>query len=154
MVQHIHGRNMTTRLASLTLSVALFFASGCSLFNSSLKDGDSQKILEEKALVDAQTAPEAPKQGIEVTWEMPSEPVDGFIIRYGSSPNSLSKEVTVSSHDIKEERDPEFGPVYRYLIRDVENAQKLFVSIAAVKGQSVSNFSDALEAQAEEAPRK
>lgn len=145
---------MTTRLSSLGLSVALLFASGCSLFTSSPTGVDSQKILEERALVDAQTAPEAPKQGIEVTWEMPSEPVDGFIIRYGSSPSSLSKEVTISARDIKEERDPEFGPVYRYLIRDVENAQKLFVSIAAVKGQSISNFSDVLEAQAEHQPRK
>ena len=145
---------MTTRLASLALSVALFLASGCSLFHSSPQGGGSQKILEEKAVVDAQTAPEAPKQGIEVTWEMPSEPVDGFIIRYGSSPGSLSKEVTISSRDMREERDPEFGPVYRYLIRDVESAQKLFVSIAAIKGQSVSNFSQVLEAQAEEIPRK
>lgn len=145
---------MTTRIASLSLSVALFFATGCSLFNSSPKVDDSQKLLEEKALIDAHTAPEAPKQGIEVTWEMPSEPVDGFIIRYGSSPSSLSKEVTISSRDIKEERDPEFGPVYRYLIRDVENAQKLFVSIAAVKGQSISNFSEVLEAQAEHGARK
>jgi hypothetical protein len=145
---------MTTRLSSLGLSVALLFASGCSLFTSSPTGVDSQKILEERALVDAQTAPEAPKHGIEVTWEMPSEPVDGFIIRYGSSPSSLSKEVTISARDIKEERDPEFGPVYRYLIRDVENAQKLFVSIAAVKGQSISNFSDVLEAQAEHQPRK
>jgi len=145
---------MTTRLSSLALSLALFFASGCSLFSSSSQGSDSHKALAEKAVVEAQAAPEAPKQGIEVTWEIPSEPVDGFIIRYGSSPSSLSKEVTLSSRDIKEERDPEFGPVYRYLIRDVENAQKLFVSIAAVKGQSVSNFSEVLVAQAEEAPRK
>lgn len=145
---------MTIRLASLALSTALLFASGCSLFNSSPNANDSQRVVEEKALVDAQTAPEAPKQGIEVTWEMPSEPVDGFIIRYGSSPGALSKEVTISSRDIKEERDPEFGPVYRYLIRDVETAQKLFVSIAAVKGQSISNFSEVLEAQAEAAPRR
>jgi len=145
---------MTTRLSSLALSLALFFASGCSLFSSSSQGSDSHKALAEKAVVEAQAAPEAPKQGIEVTWEIPSEPVDGFIIRYGSSPSSLSKEVTLSSRDVKEERDPEFGPVYRYLIRDVENAQKLFVSIAAVKGQSVSNFSEVLVAQAEEAPRK
>jgi hypothetical protein len=86
---------MTIRLASLALSTALLFASGCSLFNSSPKADDAQRVVEEKALVDAQTAPEAPKQGIEVTWEMPSEPVDGFIIRYGSSPGALSKEVTI-----------------------------------------------------------
>ena len=49
----------------------------------------------------------------------------------------------------QEVNDPEYGPVYRYLIRDVENVKKLYVSIAAVKGQVVSDFSDVLEAQAE-----
>jgi hypothetical protein len=131
------------------LALSLLFISGCSLFQSSPQNVESAKILEEKALVEAQHAPEAPKQGIEITWETPSEAVDGFIIRYGSSPNSLTKEVTLSTTDIREVNDPEYGPVYRYLIRDVENASKLYVSIAAVKGQAVSNFSDVLEAQAE-----
>jgi|LauGreDrversion4_2_1035121.scaffolds.fasta_scaffold05832_8 hypothetical protein len=141
---------MTKTLSTLALSISLLFASGCSLFQSSSPEPDSAKLLEEKALVEAQHAPEAPKQGIEVTWETPSEPVDGFIIRYGSSPNALTKEVTISSSDIREVNDPEYGPVYRYLIRDVDNVKKLFVSIAAVKGQAISNFSDVLEAQAEQ----
>jgi hypothetical protein len=141
---------MTKTLPTLALSISLLFASGCSLFQSSAHETDSSKILAERAVVEAQHAPEAPKQGIEVTWETPSEPVDGFIIRYGSSPDALTKEVTISSNDIREVNDPEYGPVYRYLIRDVENAKKLFVSIAAIKGQAISNFSDVLEAQAEQ----
>ena len=141
---------MTKTLPSLALSISILFASGCSLFQSSSPEPDSAKLLEEKALVEAQHAPEAPKEGIEVTWETPSEPVDGFIIRYGSSPNALTKEVTISSSDIREVNDPEYGPVYRYLIRDVENVKRLFISIAAVKGQAISNFSDVLEAQAEQ----
>lgn len=140
---------MTKTFSSLALSLSLLLVSGCSLFQSSAPNSDSTRILEEKALVEAQHAPEAPKQGIEVLWETPSEPVDGFIIRYGSSPNSLTKEVTLSATDVKEVNDPEYGPVYRYLIRDVENVKKLYVSIAAVKGQVVSDFSDVLEAQAE-----
>ena len=140
---------MTKTFSSLALSLSLLLVSGCSLFHSSAPNSDSTRILEEKALVEAQHAPEAPKQGIEVLWETPSEPVDGFIIRYGSSPNSLTKEVTLSATDVKEVNDPEYGPVYRYLIRDVENVKKLYVSIAAVKGQVVSDFSDVLEAQAE-----
>ncbi|MEY4669051.1 MAG: hypothetical protein RL518_1750 [Pseudomonadota bacterium] len=145
---------MTKTLSLLSLCVSLLFISGCSLFQSSSQGSESTQLLEEKALIEAQHAPEAPKQGIEVTWETPSEPVDGFIIRYGSSPNALTKEVTISAADIREVNDPEYGPVYRYLIRDVENAQKLFVSIAAVKGQAVSNFSDTLEAQAEHGKQK
>jgi hypothetical protein len=140
---------MTHTFSSLTLSASLLLISGCSLFQSSPQNSDSAALVQERALVEAQHAPEAPKQGIEVTWETPSEPVDGFIIRYGTSPNSLTKEVTISAADMREERDPQYGPVYRYLIRDVENSKKLFVSIAAVKGQAVSNFSEVLEAQAE-----
>ena len=149
LLQFPHGRNMTKNFSSLALSLSLLLFSGCSLLQSSTPAPDSTKSVEEKALVEAQHAPEAPKQGIEVTWETPSEPVDGFIIRYGNSPTSLTKEVTISATDIREVKDPEYGPVYRYLIRDVENAKKLFVSIAAVKGQSVSDFSDVLEAKAD-----
>lgn len=145
---------MTKTFSSFALSLSLLLASGCSLFQSSPRTSDSSKLIEEKALIEAQSAPEAPKQGIEVTWETPSEPVDGFIIRYGSSPTSLTKEVTLSATDIREVNDPEYGPVFRYLIRDVENSNKLFVSIAAVKGQSVSDFSEVLEAQAEEGSRR
>lgn len=141
---------MTKTLPSLALSISLLLVSGCSLFQSSSPTSDSAKMIEEKALVEAQHAPEAPKQAIEVLWETPSEPVDGFIIRYGSSRDALTKEVTISSSDIREVNDPEYGPVCRYLIRDVENAKKLFVSIAAVKGQAISNFSDVHEAQAEQ----
>jgi hypothetical protein len=141
---------MTKTFSFLSFSLSLLFVSGCSLFQPSSPTSDSTKVLEEKALVEAQHAPEAPKQGIEVTWETPSERVDGFIIRYGASPNALTKEVTISATDIREVNDPQYGPVYRYLIRDVENAKKLFVSIAAVKGQAVSNFSEVLEAQAED----
>jgi hypothetical protein len=145
---------MTKTLSILSLSFSRLFVSGCSLFHSSPRNSDSAQLLEEKAIVEAQHAPEAPKQGIEVTWETPSEPVDGFIIRYGASPNALTKEVTISATDIREVNDPQYGPVYRYLIRDVEDAKKLFVSIAAVKGQAVSNFSEVLEAQAEDVKPK
>lgn len=134
-------------LCAITLSL-----SGCSLFESGSPNNEQQAV-QERALIEAHVAPEAPKQGIEITWEVPSEGVDGFIIRYGSSPSSLSKEVTISATDIREERDSEFGPVYRYLIRDVENADRLFVSIAAVKGQNISNFSEVIEAQPDKTTR-
>lgn len=144
---------MRNHFGSIALSLLLILTSGCSLFGPTTPNNDAQKALEEKALVEAQVAPEAPKQGIEVTWEVPSESVDGFIIRYGTSPGSLSKEVTISATDIREEKDPEYGTVYRYLIRDVGNSERLFVSIAAVKGQNISNFSEVLEAQPESGHR-
>jgi hypothetical protein len=140
---------MSKFFASTLFLIIPLTLSGCSLFGSAGGDQRPDPSVEERALIEAHAAPEAPKQGIEFTWEVPSESVDGFIIRYGSSPNSLSKEITISATDIREEKDPEHGPVYRYLVRDVEGNGPLFWSIAAVTGQSISNFSDVLEVKAE-----
>lgn len=80
---------------------------------------------------------------------MPGDPVDGFVIRYGPNPSQLSREITLHAREVHEENDPEYGPVYRYLIRDIEGSKRVFVSIAAIKGKEISNFSPALEARAE-----
>jgi hypothetical protein len=98
--------------------------------------GITQPLFEKKAA------------GIEVTWEVPSEPVDGFVIRYGEDRNQLVKETTILISELREERDSHYGPVYRYTIRDVASDTPLYVSVAAFKGDIISDFSDAvLESQ-------
>jgi hypothetical protein len=84
-------------------------------------------------------------EGTEITWESPSEPVDGFVIRYGEDPKRLDKEVKLSASDLKEEQDPEFGRVFRYVIRNVSLVKPLYVSIAAFKGDRLSDFSESKE---------
>jgi hypothetical protein len=84
-------------------------------------------------------------EGTEVTWESPSEPVDGFVVRYGEDPKRLDKEVKLSASDLKEEQDPEFGKVYRYVIRNTSPIKPLYVSIAAFKGDRLSDFSESKE---------
>ena len=84
-------------------------------------------------------------EGIEVTWEVPSEGADGFILRYGTNPLQLNSELSLAISDLREERDTEYGPVYRYLIRATTDSSPVFVSIASRKGDRVSNFSEAIE---------
>jgi len=82
--------------------------------------------------------------GIEVTWEVPSEPVDGFVIRYGEDSTNLSKEATIFRSELREERDSQYGPVYRYILRDIPESGRVYVSVAAFKGDVISDFSDAI----------
>ena len=70
---------------------------------------------------------------------------DGFILRYGTNPLQLNSELSLAISDLREERDSEYGPVYRYLIRAVTDSSPVFVSIASRKGDRVSNFSEAIE---------
>lgn len=135
------------KLLNCIAPALLFIASGCfssstpSLSEGSLPTSQSEVVETQK------TAPAKSQQGIEIAWKVPSEPVDGYVIRYGATPDSLQNEVRVSIIEIREEQDPELGPVFRYLIRGVQGSKRLFVSIAAFKGDVVSNFSDVLEVQ-------
>ncbi|MEY4701623.1 MAG: hypothetical protein RL326_1810 [Pseudomonadota bacterium] len=130
------------RASSLVLSVCLIFSAGCSLLGGDdTRRGPARRAEREgfEGLVKKKTI------GVEVTWEAPSEPTDGFVIRYGEDKTRLLKEVIVASSELREENDPQFGPVYRYTIKDVSHDHSIFVSIAAFRGDTVSDFSDVME---------
>lgn len=137
------------RLISLfMLLLASSHLSGCTLLfePNAPKKVTSQDAGETAGI--AQPLFEKKAAGIEVTWEVPSEPVDGFVIRYGEDRNQLVKETTILISELREERDSHYGPVYRYTIRDVASDTPLYVSVAAFKGDIISDFSDAvLESQ-------
>jgi len=90
------------------------------------------------------TKARSPIEGAQVTWESPSEPVDGFVIRYGETPQKLEKELRVATSELHQEDDPEYGPVYRYVIRNVPKSSNLYVAVAAFKGERISDFSSAV----------
>lgn len=120
----------------------LVSVTGCSLFFG-------QSTQRPTATEQGRAAPSAPvvekkSSGVEITWEVPSEPVDGFVVRYGENRTNLSKEMTILRSELREERDPQYGPVYRYIIRDVDGKSPIFVSVAAFKGTTLSDFSDAV----------
>jgi hypothetical protein len=120
----------------VTTSLAL---SGCSLFETS----PSRKAAgAEQAAQSLSTLVKKTTSGISITWEVPSEPTDGFIIRYGDNRAQLSKEVVIMTSDLREEQDSVAGPVYRYIIKNVPRDKQIFVSIAAFKGGTVSDFSE------------
>jgi len=139
---------MNKRL-SLSLLIITTIFSGCSLFSEpSQNDAGTLPTTQSEIKERTTVAPKAESgQGIDVAWKIPSDPVDGYIIRYGSSPDSLTNEIKVSIIQIREEQDPELGPVFRYIIKGVPESRRLYVSIAAFKGDVISNFSEVLEAE-------
>jgi hypothetical protein len=117
---------------------------GCGLFTSGTGAGGAAEGDPETAGLAARAA-RLPLHGTEVVWEVPSEPVDGFIVRYGADPQHALREVKLPISSLREDRDPEYGPVYRYIIRSAPPTKLLYVSIAAFKGETVSEFSELVE---------
>jgi hypothetical protein len=135
------------RTLTLTLTILLSVVatlSGCSLFSGS-ETPATQNTENRAESSDSKSENTKKNQGIQLTWEVPGEAVDGFVIRYGENKSSLSKEIKLTTSQLLEESDPEYGPVYRYVLKDVPAAGPMFFSIAAYKGDRISNFSEILE---------
>jgi hypothetical protein len=90
------------------------------------------------------TAETITPKGIEIIWAIPSEPVEGYVIRYGLSRDSLSQEKRIEVAKLERFEDPQFGYVYRTTI-DEAPQQNLFVSLVAYNGTKLSAPSPVFE---------
>jgi len=133
---------MKTSRSLLIALIALTVTSGCSF----IFDPSTRKAPSRRGDNGNTTAPvlEQTESGVEVTWEVPSDPVDGFVIRYGEDKDNLTKETTIFKSELREDRDSQYGPVYRYVLRDVAKVSKVYVAVAAFKGDVISDFSGAM----------
>lgn len=137
-----------TRLTAIIIPIlATALLAGCSVLggsSSSPTPETSESRIDESDLpVDSRITSVTRKRivdGLAVAWEVPSEPTDGFIIRYGSAPQTLDTELSVSISELRREDDPVYGPIYRYVIEEVPAGKQLFVAIAARRGDSISEF--------------
>ena len=75
---------------------------------------------------------------ISLSWKAPDGAVDGFIIRYGSSRDTLASEVKVSIANLQATEDLNHDKVFTYLLRGVSRTKTIFVSIASYRGENLS----------------
>lgn len=141
----------------LLLILATATAPGCGILPSPLpgeKISDVNQRLTEATLSPSPLADNAPvpivplepglKQRtstIELRWTIPAVPVDGFVVSYGFENEPLNSRVTVPLTELEREEESEFGPVYRYLLRDLPQDREVRVSIASYRGKLVSEGS-------------
>lgn len=79
---------------------------------------------------------------IEVLWQIPTQPVDGFVIQYGYEKNTLDQQVKIATKDLEKFEDSKFGFVFRYVLGDLPLSKTVFVTISAYTGEKVSHPSE------------
>lgn len=82
---------------------------------------------------------------IEVIWQIPKDPVDGFIVRYGYTTDAMKFEQRVTTGELDRYEDPKFGFVYRYVLKDIPVEKPVFVSLMAFTGSEQSTPSPVFE---------
>ena len=85
---------------------------------------------------------------VELLWQIPTQPVDGFVIKLGYSRDHLDKELRVNTPDLERFEDPKHGYVYRYVLHEIPRTHPLYVSMSAFRGEVVSPASEIFELQA------
>lgn len=83
--------------------------------------------------------------GVEVLWSVSDEDIDGYILYYGDDSDKLTKEKRLPLDKLKKEQNTEHGTVFRYILTDVPEDESMFVSIAAYRGELVSEKSKTFE---------
>jgi hypothetical protein len=90
-----------------------------------------------------QIAPlEVAADSVELTWEIPKQPVDAYLFRYGAAPDKLDREERILVHKLAKIDDPKFGYVYRHVLERKEGEAPIsYVTIAAISGSVASEVS-------------
>lgn len=89
---------------------------------------------------------------VEIIWEIPKEAVDAYVIQYGIQRESLDKTVRVSTAEIERYEDPQFGFVYRHVLRNVPSDKVVFVAMATIRGEIQSELSKIIEVAPQNRP--
>ena len=139
------------RILSLLLLSTILTATACSFLagNPPLKTNRRGTIItdEQSTTVPVEEAPPTPvpNSRIEIIWSIPDQPVDGFVLHYGTEPGQLTSEMKLSIADLEKYQDPERGAVYRYILSNVSPNKPVYVALSSYIGETNSSMSEVQE---------
>ena len=129
----------------IILSVAVLALGACNLTtprNVSRRELRREAATKEKSLapvpveaLDVQNGVAA--TDVEILWIPPTDPVDGFVVRYGYSKDDLNETVKIPLAEAEIINDPKHGNVMHYIIRDVAADKKLYITLSIFIGDTV-----------------
>lgn len=110
-------------------------------------DGEKEGEVKHAVPVElrALKSPSDSLSAIEVVWEVPAEPVEGFIVRYGDAHEALTDERRLTIANLERIEDPARGRLYRYVIEGIPTTRRVFLTIAAFSGGQESPPSKVFE---------
>jgi hypothetical protein len=135
---------MRTTSFWIALSALAFMLSGCSFLQRNTVGLIKSDYAETKAAAKQRRETVAKAQDqlgeVELLWQIPPEPVDGFVIKYSyEDGSSMERQVKVRASELSKYEDEAYGFVYRYILKEVAAEKPVLVAISAYRGDEISS---------------
>lgn len=88
-------------------------------------------------------------QSLEILWAYTPDPVDAYLLRYGYDQENLSEELRIMPEDIEVMDDPDHGQVCRFVLRNIPQGKRVYISLASERAGKLSAFSEILRLETE-----
>ncbi len=105
----------------------------------------SKVPIEELPQSDGSSSNDTSLDKVEILWKIPEEAADGFIMHYGFAADALTYRLRLQTSEIEQYQDPQFGPVFRYIIADLPPEKTVYISLQTIRGDVVSEPSEVFE---------
>jgi hypothetical protein len=129
------------KLAALVIIVIeVFLLTGCSTAKN-IKNfilGKNEPLSAAEAVLKKPFKETINYEDVELIWEIPREPVEGFIIHYGYIDSNKADSVKVLTTELSKFEDKQFGFVYQYILKNIRSDKTLKVAISSFDKDQVS----------------
>ncbi|MCB9030704.1 MAG: hypothetical protein H6619_06590 [Deltaproteobacteria bacterium] len=94
-----------------------------------------QKNVEQQEIVDE----------VRLTWKVPQDAVDGYLIHYGYSKNILTQRIKLKVSELQIVSDSNYGDVYKYILTNIPVNKTVYITISAIKDGVTSSPSSIIK---------
>jgi hypothetical protein len=136
IIARLQEVTMHTHTSLRLILGALVAFSGCSYFveEETYRLPPAEEVTREEN--------SATKEGLELVWEVPAQPVEFYHLAYGPEAGSTARTLKIPVSELEKVDDPRYGPVFRYLLHGVEKGRPIYISLRAENRQGISDPSE------------
>lgn len=101
--------------------------------------------LQKKASQNKTTPALTPKTAVEVIWKAPEESVLRYHLHWGLTRGQLDRKRRIPMSAIEQTNDPKHGLIYKYILRNVPQGKRIFISLIAENKFGISETGQVFE---------
>ena len=108
-------------------------------------EAEADTVPEKPEISTDEQRPESDIRYAKIYWLAPETASESYLLKFGTNPANLNKQITVPYQKLQKYEDPVHGPMLGYSLKLKTVAEKIFYSLQAISGKQFSDSSPVAE---------